>query len=88
MSTHPVFFAGHTGHEFAAMCPLTHSALLYIDLPCFVSSCLVLVKVIVFPVSSLYTISVYCRFSFNCANVLTILLIKCKVDITIIDGLS
>ena len=23
MSTHPVFFAGHTGHEFAEMCPLT-----------------------------------------------------------------
>jgi hypothetical protein len=22
MSTHPVFFAGHTGHEFAEMCPL------------------------------------------------------------------
>ena len=22
MSTHPGFFAGHTGHEFAEMCPL------------------------------------------------------------------
>jgi hypothetical protein len=22
MSTHPVFFAGHTGHEFSEICPL------------------------------------------------------------------
>ena len=68
----------------------THSALLSIDLPCFVSSCLVLLmKVMVFPVIfSLHTECVICRFSFNFANVLNILLIKCKVDITIIDGLS